>query len=80
MSISSTTWWRSKWNTPSNTWRFCTVWGMSLPQLDAQLCHIIASGMFQRHLRDRRPRYAQGSRPCAMWISCGFLHCRVAGS
>ena len=46
MSISSTIWWRSKWNTPSNTWRFCTVWGMSPPQLDAQLCHIIASGMF----------------------------------
>ncbi len=46
MSISSTIWWRSRWNTPSNTWRCCTAWGMNALSWTQQLCHIIASGMF----------------------------------
>ena len=45
--------------------------GHECPQLDAQLCHIIASGCSTASLRSSSTTCPR-SRPCAMWISCGI--------
>ena len=52
--------------------------GKDIPLLDKSLCHIIASGMFTRYLRDRDPRYAPGAGPAGRGSAPGLLHRRMA--
>lgn len=67
----STTWWRSKWNTPSNTWRFCTVWGMSPSSWMPSCATSSPAGCSMASLRSSSTTCPR-SRPCTMWISCGI--------
>ena len=55
----------------SNTWRFCTVWGMNAPSWTPSCVTSSPAGCSTASLRSSSticPR----SRPCAMWISCGI--------
>ena len=52
--------------------------GKDIPVLDKSLCHIIASGMMGRHLRDRDTRYAPGAGAAGCGSAAGLLHRRMA--
>ena len=52
--------------------------GRDIPELDGQMCHIIASGMFNGIFEIVGSRYAKGSGAAVCGSAPGLLHRRVA--